>query len=183
MGFRDRIIERLGYQVEEVESFVPDTQNRAMSAPSREAVVVTETSALSLVAVSRALSVLETAMMQIPVNVHRGHETIQQPAWLDMPDVENNVSQAEWLGTTLFHMAVFGNAFWLVQRNPRGIVNVKNIHPSDVSVQVDQNNVIVYQVGSKRYTSKDIVHIKLWKKVAADSLLGEGPIQRHKIVS
>jgi len=182
MGFRDRIIERLGYQVEEVESFVPDTQNRAMSAPSREAVVVTETSALSLVAVSRALSVLETAMMQIPVNVHRGHETIQQPAWLDMPDVENNVSQAEWLGTTLFHMAVFGNAFWLVQRNPRGIVNVKNIHPSDVSVQVDQNNVIVYQVGSKRYTSKDIVHIKLWKKVAADSLLGEGPIQRHKSV-
>lgn len=182
MGFRDRFIERLGYQVEAVESFVPETQNRGMSAPSREAVVVSETSALSLVAVSRALSVLETAMMQIPVSVHRGNETIAAPAWLDYPDVENNVSQAEWLGTTLFHMATTGNAFWLIQRNARGIVNIKNIHPSNVSVMTDQNGIIIYQIGTKNYTSRDIVHLKLWKSAKVDALLGEGPIQRHKSV-
>lgn len=182
MGFRDRIIERLGYQVEEVESFVPDTQNRGMSAPSRESVVVSESSALTLVPVSRAISVLETALMQIPINVKRGEEKLPLPTWLDYPDVENNVSQSEWLGQTLFHMATTGNAFWLVQRNPRGIVNIKNIHPSNISVSTDQNGVIYYMVGSKRYTSRDIVHIKLWKKTTVDALLGEGPIQRHKSV-
>jgi len=182
MGFRDRIIERLGYQVEEVESFVPDTQNRGMSAPSREAVVVSESSALTLVPVSRAISVLETALMQIPINVKRGEEKLPLPAWLDYPDVENNVSQSEWLGLTLFHMATTGNAFWLVQRNPRGIVNIKNIHPSNISVNADSNGVIYYMIGSKRYTSRDVVHIKLWKKTTVDALLGEGPIQRHKSV-
>lgn len=182
MGFRDRIIERLGYQVEEIEAFVPDTENRGMTAPSRSEVTVTESSALSLVAVSRALSVLETAMMQIPVSVQRGSEKIAPPAWLDYPDVENNVSQAEWLGTTLFHMATTGNAFWLIQRNVRGILNIKNIHPSNISVQKDTNGNISYLVGTKTYSSKDIVHIKLWKKTGADALLGEGPIQRHKSV-
>jgi len=182
MGFRDRIVERLGYAVDVTEPFVPDTQNRGMSAPSREAIVVTESSALTLVPVSRAISVLETAIMQIPINVMRGEDKLSNPAWLDYPDIENNVSQSEWLGTTLFHMATTGNAFWLVQRNPRGIVNIKNIHPSNISVQADSNGVIFYQIGSKRYTSRDIVHIKLWKKIASDALLGEGPIQRHKSV-
>lgn len=182
MGFIDRMVGALGYEVAAPEAFVPDTQNRAASAPSREAVVVTETSALQLVAVSRAISVLETAMMQIPVQVHRGNEIITAPAWLDMPDVENNVSQAEWLGTTLFHMATTGNAFWLVQRNVRGIVNIKNIHPSNISVLTDSNGIIYYQIGTKRYTTKDIVHLKLWKSPRPDALLGEGPIQRHKSV-
>ncbi len=36
--------------------------------------------------------------------------------------------------------------------------------------------------GSKRYTSRDIKHIKLWHSPNATSLLGEGPIQRHKSV-
>ena len=182
MGLRDIIVERLGYAVEETEAFVPETENRGMSAPSRQEIVVTESSALTLVPVSRAIAVLETAIMQIPVNVRRGNEKITIPSWLEMPDVENNVSQSEWLGTTLFHMATTGNAFWLVQRNPRGIVNVKNIHPSNVSVQTDSNGVIYYTVGTKKYTSRDIVHIKLWKSVKADALLGEGPIQRHKSV-
>jgi HK97 family phage portal protein len=182
MGFRDSIVSRLGYQVEEVEPFVPETQNRGMTAPSRSDIVVTESSAITLVPVSRAISVLETAVMQIPVNVRRGNEKIAVPAWLEMPDVENNVSQSEWLGTTLFHMATTGNAFWLIQRNPRGIVNIKNVHPSNVSVQTDSNGVIFYTIGDKRYSTRDIVHIKLWKSVKPDALLGEGPIQRHKSV-
>lgn len=180
MGFKDSIVSRLGYQVEEVEPFVPESQNRGMSAPSRSEIVVNETTALSLVPVSRAISVLETAVMQIPVNVHRDSTKIAPPAWLDYPDVENNISQAEWLGTTLFHMATTGNAFWLIQRNPRGIVNIKNIHPSNISVSTDQNGIIFYQIGGKTYTSRDVVHIKLWKSPKPDALLGEGPIQRHK---
>lgn len=165
----------------ETASYVPETQNRAMSAPAREVTVVTESSALTLVPVSRAIAVLETAIMQIPVDVHRGNEHIPAPSWLEYPDIENSVSQAEWLGTTLVHMATFGNAYWKVTKSVRGIVNIRNIHPNDISVMEDTNGVIMYSINGTNYTSRDIVHLKLWSKPASGQLLGEGPIQRHKL--
>lgn len=177
MGLRDRIINGLGY---EVNSFVPATEDRAISAPTRSETVVTESSALTLVAVSRAIAVLETAIMQIPVKVQRGETKLESPAWLVTPDIENNVSQAEWLGTTLVHMSTFGNAFWKVTRNNRGILNIRNIHPSNVSVMTDTNGRIVYTVGGNTYTNNEIVHLKLWSKPDSTALIGEGPIQRHK---
>jgi HK97 family phage portal protein len=184
MGLRDRFVERLGYQVDITEPFVPATENRgvANTAPAREAIVVNESSALTLVPVSRAISVLETAMMHIPVEVYRGNEKITSPAWLDYPDIENNVSQGEWLGTTVYHMAVFGNAYWLIKRGARGIANITNIHPSVISVLTDNNGKIYYSIDGKSYSNKDIVHLKLWKKPSTTDLLGEGPIQRHKSV-
>jgi HK97 family phage portal protein len=181
MGFKDKVISRLGY---EVANYVPDTENRgvANTAPSREAVTVSPTTALSLVAVSRATSVLETAIMQIPVNVYRGNTALPTPLWLETPDIENQISQSEWLGTTLIHMAVYGNAFWHISRGPRGIVNVTNLHPADVSVSVDETGKIYYLYKSKTYTSANIKHIKLWHNPSSTSLLGEGPLQRHRSV-
>lgn len=180
MGLRERLVERLGYQVNE--PFVPETQNRAISAPAREAVVVTETTALTLVPVTRAISVLETAIMQLPVEVYRGNDKLPTPAWLETPDIENNISQAEWLGTTLVHMATFGNAFWLVKRGPRGVANITNIHPTDISIMQDEKGVTYYQIGGKTYSKNDIVHLKLWTSPSTSKLIGEGPIQRHKSV-
>jgi HK97 family phage portal protein len=182
MGFKDRIINRLGYEVEP--TFVPDTENRgvANTAPTREAITVSPTTALSLVAVSRATSVLETAIMQIPVNVYRGNTALPTPLWLETPDLENQISQSEWLGTTLIHMAVYGNAYWHITRGQRGIVNVTNLHPADVSVSVDENGKIYYLYKSKTYTSANIKHIKLWHNPSSTSLLGEGPLQRHRSV-
>jgi HK97 family phage portal protein len=181
MGFKDKVISRLGY---EVANYVPDTENRgvANTAPARESVVVSPTTALSLVAVSRATSVLETAIMQIPVNVYRGNTALPTPLWLETPDIENQISQSEWLGTTLIHMAVYGNAFWHISRGPRGIVNVTNLHPADVSVSVDETGKIYYLYKSKTYTSANIKHIKLWHNPSSTSLLGEGPLQRHRSV-
>ena len=182
MGFRDRLVSRLGYEL--TPSFVPDTENRgvANTAPTREAVSVTPTTALSLVAVSRATSVLETAIMQIPVNVYRGNDQLTTPLWLETPDIENQISQAEWLGTTLMHMAVFGNAYWHIRRGQRGIVNITNLHPADVSVSTDETGKIYYLYKSKRYSSADIKHLKLYHNPSSTSLLGEGPLQRHKSV-
>ena len=182
MGFRDRLVSRLGYELEPI--YVPETENRgvANTAPSREAVSVTPTTALSLVAVSRATSVLETAIMQIPVNVYRGNDQLTTPLWLETPDIENQISQAEWLGTTLMHMAVFGNAYWHIRRGQRGIVNITNLHPADVSVSTDETGKIYYLYKSKRYSSADIKHLKLYHNPSSTSLLGEGPLQRHKSV-
>ncbi len=182
MGFVDKFVERLGYAVEVTEPFVPTTQNRAMTAPARESIVVNESTALALVPVSRAVSVLETAIMNIPVEVYRGNEQIATPAWLEYPDIENNVSQSEWLGTTLYNMAVFGNAFWLVRRGNRGIVNITNIHPTEISVLTDERGVVYYTIGGNTYSTRDIVHLKLWKSPSTSKLIGEGPIQRHRSV-
>ena len=182
MGFRDRLVSRLGYELEP--AYVPETENRgvANTAPARDAVSVTPTTALSLVAVSRATSVLETAIMQIPVNVYRGNTQLPTPLWLETPDLENQISQAEWLGTTLIHMAIFGNAYWHIRRGPRGIVNITNLHPSDVSVSTDETGKIYYLYKSKRYSSADIKHLKLYHNASSTALLGEGPLQRHKSV-
>ena len=182
MGFRDRLVSRLGYELEP--AYVPETENRgvANTAPARDAVSVTPTTALSLVAVSRATSVLETAIMQIPVNVYRGNTQLPTPLWLETPDIENQISQAEWLGTTLIHMAVFGNAYWHIRRGPRGIVNITNLHPQDVSVSVDETGKIYYLYKSQRYSSRDIKHLKLYHNASSTALLGEGPLQRHKSV-
>ena len=182
MGFKDRVVSRLGYEV--AQTFVPDTENRgvANTAPAREAVTVTPTTALNLVPVSRCTSVLETAIMQIPVNVYRGNTQLPTPLWLETPDIENQVSQAEWLGTTLIHMSTYGNAFWFIKRGPRGIVNITNLHPQDVSVMTDNEGKIIYSYGGKNYSSQQIKHLKLWHAPGSSSLLGEGPLQRHKSV-
>lgn len=182
MGLRDRLVQRLGYEVNITEPFIPATENRgvANTAPARQAVVVSETTALNLVAVSRAISVLETAIMHIPVEIYRGNEKLPTPSWLETPDIENNISQSEWLGTTLTHMAIFGNAYWLVKRGQRGITNITNIHPTDISIMEDEKGVIYYQIGGKKYTKRDIVHLKLWTSPSTSKLTGEGPIQRHK---
>ena len=182
MAFRDRLISRLGYEVEP--QFVPDTENRgvANTAPARESSVVSPTTALSLVAVSRATSVLETAIMQIPVNVYRGNTALPTPLWLETPDIENQISQAEWLGTTLIHMSTYGNAYWFIKRGPRGIVNITNLHPSDVSIMTDNQGRIIYSYLGKNYSAQDIKHLKLWHSPSSTSLLGEGPLQRHKSV-
>ena len=182
MALRDRLVSRLGYNVEPM--FVPETENRgvANTAPARDVSVVSPTTALSLVAVSRATSVLETAIMQIPVNVYRGNTTLPTPLWLETPDLENQISQAEWLGTTLIHMATYGNAYWYIQRGTRGIVNITNLHPQDVSIMTDSQGRIIYSYNGKNYSAQQIKHLKLWHSPSSTSLLGEGPLQRHKSV-
>jgi len=79
-------------------------------------------------------------------------------------------------------MATFGNAYWLVKRGQRGITNITNIHPTDISIMEDERGNIYYMIGGKRYTTKDIVHLKLWTSPSTSKLTGEGPIQRHKSV-
>jgi HK97 family phage portal protein len=170
-------------EVYEPESFVPNTQERgSILPPSRTDIVVNTTSALSLIPVSRSLAVLETAIMQIPVEVYRMDEQVDTPLWLQSPDIENNVSQAEFIGTTLIHMAIHGNAFWYVTRGTRGIANVKVLHPEQVAVNQDVNGKTYYHVNGNIVPNENIVHIKLWHKAQLNALIGEGPLQRHKYI-
>ena len=79
-------------------------------------------------------------------------------------------------------MATYGNAFWYIKRGVRGIVNITNLHPQDVSVMTDSQGKIVYSYNGKNYSAQDIKHLKLWQNPSSTSLLGEGPLQRHRSV-
>ncbi len=180
MGLFDR------FRIQEQETLIPTPyvpQERAsIVPPSRTEITVSPVTALSLISVSRSIAVLETAMMQIPVEVFRGEEQLESPLWLQTPDVEDNVSQAEFIGKTLVHMAIFGNAFWYVTRGARGIANVKVMHPEVVSVNNEADGRIYYQINGQRIPKENMVHLKLWDKPQHNALLGEGPIQRHKYI-
>lgn len=171
MGFIDNLLGR-----EPQKAFVP-TQNRAVNIPSRQETVVNEMTALSLVPVSRSLSVLETAIQQIPVEVYRDDVKVSTPTWLQTPDLTKMMSQAEFIGETVVSMALTGNAFWKVTQGARGVSNLQLIKANKVAVEEDINGNISYSVNGTRYGPETIRHLKLWSRPA--ELLGEGPIQRH----
>lgn len=176
MGFIDRLL-----GIEEMpKPFVPETENRAARIPTREEIIVNEDTALSLVPVSRAISVLETAIQQIPVEVYRGMEKIETPVWLTTPDINKNINQSEFLGLTVVSMAIYGNAFWRVTRGARGVANVEVLDPTKVAATEDSFGNVTYSMYGKTIPKSNMVHIKLWHKPG--DALGQGPIQRHKSI-
>jgi HK97 family phage portal protein len=161
-----------------VNEAVETAVSRSVLPPSREVTTVSPEAALRLVPVSRCLSVLETAMVQIPVNVYRGIEQLDTPSWLVTPDVNNNVSQAEFIKDTTISLAVYGNAFWYITRGARGITNIEVIPTKDVAVHEDRFGNVTYHIGKKEIPADRIKHLKMWS--LPGQIEGEGPLQRHR---
>ena len=178
MGIRDRLVERLGYQIDQ--AYVPDTENRAIQIPARSQSIINEDKALQLIPVSRCISVLETAVAQIPVEVFRGIDKLETPAWLELPDVSNNVNQSEFLGQTVVSMALYGNAFWYLTRGPRGINNLELIPAGNVNIEKQDDGTYEYYVNGIKTPGERITHLRLWQ-IPGD-ILGYGPLQRHKSI-
>ncbi|CAB4155387.1 COG4695 Phage-related protein [uncultured Caudovirales phage] len=174
MGFIDRV---LGREVL-VDSYVPE--ERASFIPSRANFVVNEVAALSLIPVSRCISVLETSAMQIPVEVYRGIDKIDSPSWLQTPDIEKGVSQAEFIGETVVSMALYGNAYWKLTRGTRGLSNIEVVPANLVSIEQDVYGNNTYFINGVRQATDSFKHLKLWS-IPGD-IYGQGPLQRHKSI-
>ena len=176
MGLFDRL---LGRETDLIEHYVPDEmEERGAFIPFRQPFVVNEITALNLIPVSRCISVLETAAMQIPVEVMRGIEKVDSPSWLVTPDVENNVTQAEFLGQTVVSMAVYGNAYWKIYKGVRGVSNLELIPPSWVNVEQDNMGNLTYSINGTKQAKDTVKHLKLW--TIPGDIYGQGPLQRHK---
>jgi HK97 family phage portal protein len=175
MGFIDRL---LGRQTE-VMNFVPtELEERGAFIPYRQPFVVNEISALQLIPVTRCISVLETAVMQIPVEVLRGIEKVDSPSWLLTPDVENNVTQAEFLGQTVVSMAIYGNAYWKIYKGVRGIASLELIPAHWVNIEQNTRGDLEYSINGVKQATGTVRHLKLFS-IPGD-IYGQGPLQRHK---
>lgn len=176
MGFKDWLVTTVaGYDITDEGTAVA----RSILPPAREVFSVQPVEALNLVPVARCVSILETAMRQLDVEVYKNDIKVENaPAWIDYPDVMTGMTMNELVAKTTVELAVRGNAFWYVTRNPRGVSNVWLVPNWRMGVMTQPDMSITYQVDGNTVPNSDIVHLKLYHMPG--EALGQGPLQRHQ---
>lgn len=138
---------------------------------------VTTNDALSLASVYRSVSILATAMKQMGIHAYREDiKVTPTPLWIRQPDAA--ITREAWMESTVNSLALAGNAYWLISRNPRGeTVNLQVLNPFNMFIKTDEyGNVLGYQYrGTKMYSLNDIQHLALMR--VPGNAYGLGPIQ------
>jgi HK97 family phage portal protein len=166
--------------VEIAQSFAPGFNERSSGIipPPRSATSgVTTNDALSLASVYRSVSLIATAMKQLGIHAYRDDiKVTPTPLWMRQPDAK--MTREVWMEQTVNSLALSGNAYWLVSRNPRGeTVNLEVLNPFDVMIQTDDYGNALYYVyrGTIQYSLTDLQHLALMR--VPGNVYGLGPIQ------
>ena len=153
--------------------------------PTRQAAIVTPSSALSLTAVYRAVQIIATPISKMTIDTYRfatGIELkVENPVLVNNPSIDQN--RRDFLFQTVADLALEGNAYWLKNFGSNGQVNNLTILPaSAVSPSYPKlkdgttdYSVIVYDYLGKRYTKREIEHLRIFSK--AGVLKGVSPIE------
>lgn len=178
MGFLDFLNPTRGFEI--AQSFVPGFEERssAIVPPPRSATSgVTTTDALSLASVYRSVSIIATAMKQLGIHAYRDDiKVTPTPLWMRQPDAK--VTREVWMEQTINSMALSGNAYWLIARNPRGeVVNLEVLNPFDMMIQTDDyGNALYYMYrGIVKYSLTEVQHLAMMR--VPGNVYGLGPIQ------
>lgn len=178
MGFLDFLNPTRGFDI--AQSFAPGFEERSSGIvpPPRSATSgVTTNDALSLASVYRSVSLIATAMKQLGIHAYRDDiKVTPTPLWVRQPDAK--VTRAVWMEQTVNSLALSGNAYWLVARNPRGeTVNIEVLNPFDMMIQTDDygNAKSYFYRGTVEYALSDIQHLALMR--VPGNVYGLGPIQ------
>ncbi len=143
--------------------------------PSREQLVLSQETALSIGAVYRCVSIISNTISQLPLLVKRGDEEVSAPL-AKRPDINTNTN--DFWGSTATSLALTGNAYWWVSRNQDGEVkNLEVLNPRAVIVNREDKigAPITYDYNGRRVNKKNIKHIKLM--VLPGGIKGVGPLQ------
>lgn len=133
---------------------------------------VTTTSALSLAAVYRAVSIIATGVSQMSIDVWRGSDPIDAPSWVRRPDMK--LSRSAFYEQTTVSLAAHGNAFWRIIRDTP-------TDPIKAAVVLDPTEVVVDETNGKyHWRGKELQpwqcqHLSLLR--VPGSPYGLGPIQ------
>lgn len=178
MGFLDFLNPTRAFEI--AQSFVPGFEERssAIVPPPRSATSgVTTTDALSLASVYRSVSIIATAMKQLGIHAYRDDiKVTPTPLWMRQPDAK--VTREVWMEQTINSMALSGNAYWLIARNPRGeVVNLEVLNPFDMMIQTDDYGNALYYIyrGIVKYSLTEVQHLAMMR--VPGNVYGLGPIQ------
>lgn len=163
----------------------PERRAAQPTIPTRQAALVTPNTALTLTAVYRAVQIIATPISKMTINTYRfatGIELkVDNPVLVNNPSIEQN--RRDFLFQTVTDLALEGNAYWLKNFGSNGQVNNLTILPaSAVSPSYPKlidgttdYSVIVYDYLGKRYTKREIEHLRIFSK--AGVLRGVSPIE------
>jgi len=147
--------------------------------PSRDTGELTIDRALAITSVFRAVTILSTTCSQLTLGVWRGDDELETPSVVRQPDPDRPLSA--FLKRTVVNLALFGNAYWMVDRNARGeVVNLRVLDPNRVHVSLDQRGSKTYGVStvdgkSRTYDDRRVQHLRLLE--VPGNVYGLGPIQ------
>lgn len=106
-------------------------------------VQVSELSSLGVAAVWRAVSVLSSAIANLPLRTYREDEDgehIQVTSFLDDPAGFEAMTPYEWVETVMAHLLLHGNAFLLHVYGGAGqLMGLLPVHPCAVGIRLDSD--------------------------------------------
>lgn len=146
--------------------------------PARDAAThVATTAAPTIPAVHRALQIISTAAMQLPMDVERGGRTLagtEVPAIVRRPSL--SMSRSEFIEQLTLSLAGWGNAYVLRHTGPEGeIVDLEPLAPSLVTTWRDDKRRVHHDYDGRTYNPDQIRHLRYL--AMPGQLLGIGPIQ------
>ncbi len=142
---------------------------------------VTPREALALDSVYRAFSILQTAAMQLTVDVYRAGSVLSpRPSLANRPNVAPGEHAGGFWADTVASLAAQGNAYWRKRRGADGaVISLEQLHPLEVLPYRDKRGTLRYSHRGTDYTTRDVAHLKLLR--VPGSLTGLGPIQAAQL--
>jgi HK97 family phage portal protein len=136
---------------------------------------------LSLASVYRCVSILATLASSLDIYAVRGGKPVAvQPPLIRKPNI--NSPRRVTLFETVASLALYGEAFWLLQRDSylETPINIAVLNPIQVTISRDDNWNTVYEIATpngelKKLAPYQIHHLKLLR--IPGYLHGVGPIQ------
>ena len=149
------------------------------ASPSLTGVSVSETSALGLSAVFRAVSLIAGGIATLPLRTVQDRDGITErvPSWLDNP--AGGLTRFELVETTLLHLLLHGNAFLAHIYGGAGqLGGLSPIHPQAVGIDVDKAGTKTYRVTlsdntTRLFTDQTMTHVK---GLSTDGVRGLSPL-------
>lgn len=150
----------------------------ALTAPAREAAGDTP---LALDSVYRAVSVITTAVTQLSLDVWRDGSVLDPAPSVVRHPCRSLPSRSAFLAVTTMHLALRGEAFWLLTRDQAGtVVDVDVVHPLYVGLSTTDTTStrgrVRYTWAGRTYTSQEMTHLALLRG-ADPAGHGTGPVQ------
>lgn len=131
--------------------------------PAPSASPVTESTAITIDSVYRAVEILQTAAMQLQLRQYRGSKPITKARILSTPNPAQDL--AEFIAETVASMALNGNAFWLKTLSIQGeCLSLRVIPAYRVGVVLHPTTgQPTYYLDGKKLYSDQISHLKYFQ--------------------